>query len=236
MKIDIKGPIISDSEQWIYDWLDMPATSPSKVNKLIGKIEVGENLEVEINSGGGSVFAGSEIYTALKSFSGDVTGKIVGIAASAASVIAMGIKNLAISPTAQIMIHNASSYAGGDKNEMQIVSNLLEGIDKSIANAYEIKTGMKQEELLALMGKETWLTAQQAKEMKFVDSIMFEDEFKAAASTGTDGIIPQNIMNKIQNEFKNKLENKVKNENVENENIKNKVLQLAKAQLELLML
>lgn len=228
MKIDIKGPIISDGEQWIYDWFEIPATSPSKVNKLINKIEAGENLEIEINSGGGSVFAGSEIYTALKSFKGNTEGKIVGIAASAASVIAMGIKNLTISPTAQIMIHNASSYADGDKNDLQKTANLLEGIDKSIANAYEIKTGMKQEELLALMGKETWLTAQQAKEMKFVDSIMFEDEFKATASVGTNGIIPQNIMDKMQNEFKNKLENKVKNEKLENV-----ALQLAKAQLEL---
>lgn len=228
MKIDIKGPIISDGEQWIYDWMDMPATSPSKVNGLIAKMETGEDLEIEINSGGGSVFSGSEIYTALKSYKGNITGKIVGIAASAASVIAMGIKNLSISPVAQIMIHNASNYVAGNKNDMQQATTMLEGIDKSIANAYEIKTGMKQEDLLALMNKETWLTAQQAKEMGFVDNIMFEDEFKATASVGASGVIPQNIMNKIQNEFKNKLENKVKDAN-----IGIVALELAKAQLEL---
>ena len=82
VKINIKGPIISSSDQWIYDWLGIEATSPKVVNEQLEKAKAnGEDVEVEINSGGGSVCAGSEIYTALMSYAGKVTTKIVGLAA-----------------------------------------------------------------------------------------------------------------------------------------------------------
>ena len=103
--IQIKGTIISNDERWIYDWFEWEATAPKDVILP----ETGEPIEVHINSGGGDVYAGSEIYTALRSYQGDVTVKIVGIAASAASVIAMAGDTVEISPTAQIMIHNVSS-------------------------------------------------------------------------------------------------------------------------------
>src|SRR5690554_6323806 len=132
-KINIKGPIIQSSHQWIYDWLGMEATSPKSVSDLIEQAN-GEDLEVEINSGGGSVFAGSEIYTALKSYNGNVTVKIVGLAASAASVIAMAGKKIMMSPTAQMMIHNVSSYSAGDHNDMEHTAEILKNADKTIAN------------------------------------------------------------------------------------------------------
>jgi ATP-dependent protease ClpP protease subunit len=208
----------------------VPATSPKKVNDLINQAQPGEELEVIINSGGGSVFAGSEIFTSLRSHTGIVKGKIVGLAASAASVIAMGIKDLAISPTAQIMIHRASTYGEGNADDMQKTVDMLRGIDKSIANAYILKTGIDQSKLIDMMAKETWLHAETAKEMGFVDSIMFEDEFQAVASSDNSGMIPEKIINKIMDEFKNRLVPE------SNQHQNNNNLELAKAKLKITML
>ena len=201
MKVNIKGPIIGNSEAWIYEWFGIEATSPSMVDKVIEKAN-GEDLEVEINSGGGSVFAGSEIYTALKSYKGNVTVKIVGLAASAASVIAMAGKKVTMSPTAQMMIHNVSSRAEGDYREMEHTAEILKNANDTIANAYRLKTGKEQDELLSLMNKETWMTAQKAKELGFIDEVMFED-IQLAASTDYSGLLPPEVINKIRNTVKN---------------------------------
>jgi len=194
-KVNIKGPIIPSNDQRIYDWYEMEATSPKKVMEAINAAE-GDELEVEINSGGGSVFAGSEIYTALKSYEGNVTVKIVGIAASAASVIAMAGSKVIMSPTSQIMIHNVSSMADGDHRDMAHMSEILKGANETIANAYRIKSGKTQEELLTLMDNETWLTPKQAVEIGLADEIMFED-LQLVASTS--GMLPREVIEKIRN-------------------------------------
>ncbi|MFA5527663.1 MAG: head maturation protease, ClpP-related [Peptostreptococcales bacterium] len=202
-KVNIKGPIIEDSDAWIYEWFGIAATSPKIVNDIVEKAN-GEDLEVIINSGGGSVFAGSEIYTVLKDYSGNVLVKIVGLAASAASVIAMAGDKIKMSPTAQIMIHNVWSYAEGDYREMEHTAEILKNANKTIANAYEIKTGKTQEELLKLMDGETWMTPKQAKELGFIDEIMFE-ETQLVANINYSGLLPPEVINKIKNEFnKNK--------------------------------
>lgn len=202
MKVNIKGPIISNSDAWIYDWFGIEATSPNTVNKILESAK-GEDIEVEINSGGGSVFAGSEIYTALKSYKGNVTVRIVGLAASAASVIAMAGKRIIMSPTAQIMIHNVSSYAEGDYRDMEHTAEVLKSANNTIANAYRIKTGKTQEELLSLMDSETWMTAEKAKELGFIDEIMFENDIQLVASTDYSGMLPFEVINKIRNTIKN---------------------------------
>jgi len=202
VKVNIKGPIISNSDAWIYEWFGIEATSPNSVNKVLEKAN-GEDIEVEINSGGGSVFAGSEIYTALKSYKGNVIVKIVGLAASAASVIAMAGNKVMMSPTAQIMIHNVSSRAEGDYRDMEHTAEVLRNANDTIANAYRIKTGKTQEELLALMDKETWMTADKAKELGFVDEIMFESDSQLVASTDYSGMLPPEVINKIRNTLKN---------------------------------
>ena len=203
MKISVKGPIIDSDDQWIYDWFEVEATSPKKVIDLINQAKNNEDLEVEINSGGGSVFAGSEIYTALKSYGGKVITKIVGLAASAASVIAMSGDNILISPTGQIMIHNASGGFGGDYREMEKGAEILKNVNATISNAYRIKTGLSNDELLDMMNKETWLTPQQALEKKFVDEIMFTNDVKLVASVN-NGMLPQEVINKMKMELKNK--------------------------------
>lgn len=205
MKVNIKGPIVGNSDAWIYEWFGIEATSPSMVDKAIEKAN-GEDLEVEINSGGGSVFAGSEIYTALKSYKGNVMVKIVGLAASAASVIAMAGKKVMMSPTAQMMIHNVSSCAEGDYREMEHTAEILKNANDTIANAYRLKTGKTQEELLRLMDNETWMTAQKAKELGFIDEVMFED-IQLAASTSYSGLLPPEVINKMRNTVKNPVQN-----------------------------
>lgn len=207
MKVEVKGPIISDSDQWIYDWFGIPATSPSKVNTVIQKAiknNVSE-LSVEINSGGGSVFAGAEIWTALKSFTGTIKVRIVGLAASAASVIAMAGTKIDMSPVAQIMIHNASTRAEGDYRAMYDAGELLESVNKSLMSTYIMRTKLPEAELKTMMDKETWMNAQQAKELGFIDNIMFEQEIDAVADANSsmlvNGTLPQAVIDKIRQEL-----------------------------------
>lgn len=229
-KIEIKGPIIPDGNKWVYDWFEIPATCPSDINKALAKMKDDEEVEIIINSGGGSVFAGSEIYTSLRAYKGKTVGKVVGIAASAASVIAMGVKRLEISPTAQIMIHRASTYGGGNKNDFEHTADVLSGIDESIANAYQIKTGLPANELLDMMSKETFLPAQKAKELGFADVIMFETEPVVVNSIADNGgMLPQSVIDKIRNEIKGKAEKEASlSSQSEDEGV-----QLAKAKLKL---
>ncbi|NFG00741.1 Clp protease ClpP, partial [Clostridium sporogenes] len=192
MKINVKGTIISNDDKMIYNWFDMDSTCPKDIEEALNKAKKNEEIEVIINSGGGSVFAGSEIYSLLKEYKGKITGKIVGLAASSASIIAMGCEILKISPTGQLMIHRASMINTGNSEDFEKSAEILKGIDKSIANAYILKTGLKQDELLDLMAKETWLDAKTAKNMGFIDEIMFDEDNKIVASFNS-GVIPPQI-------------------------------------------
>lgn len=171
MKIKIQGTIIPDDLVDVYEWLGITYTSPKSVALPNGN----EEVEIEINSYGGDVYAGSEIYTALKSYPGKVTTTITGIAASMASIIAMAGDTVRITPTGQIMIHNVSSYSEGNKRDFEHEAGVLAGYDKTLANAYRLKTKLSEEELLDLMDHETWLTPQEALEKGFVDEILFDD-------------------------------------------------------------
>ena len=172
-KVNVKGPIIRNNEKRFYNWLKMDATCPDDVQKVLVEA-AGEPVVVEINSGGGDVFAGSEIYTALRSYAGDVEVHIVGLAASAASVIAQAGRSK-ISPTALFMIHNVSGSAYGDYRDMAHQADVLETANRSIAAAYREKTGKTEAELQTIMDNETWMDAQKAVEYGFVDEILFAD-------------------------------------------------------------
>ena len=199
-KINIKGPIVSDSDAWIYDYFKIEATCPKHVHDAIEKAN-GEDLEVIINSGGGSVFPASEIYTVLRDYAGNVIVKIVGLAASAASVVAMAGTKVLMSPTAQMMIHNVTTYAEGDYRDMEHTAEILKNANDTIANAYRLKSGKTQEELLALMDNETWMTAQKAKELGLIDEIMFEDDVQLVASVGYSGLLPPEVINTVRNKL-----------------------------------
>lgn len=180
-KIEIKGDIVDNDTAVIYGWWGYDSTSPSKVNRQLNEAN-GEPVTIEINSPGGHVDAGSEIYTALKNYPGHVTVEVVGLAASAASVIAMAGDEVKISPTAEIMIHNAWMTSSGDKKSKEKDAKVLTITDEGLVNAYEIKTGKSREEILALMDEETWMNAQQAVELGFADEIMFTGARRLVAS------------------------------------------------------
>jgi len=205
-KVNIKGSIVSSDEQWIYEYFGIQSTSPKSVDKEIMDAN-GEDIEVDINSGGGSVFAGSEIYTAIKSYHGNVTVRILGIAASAASIIAMAGKKVFMSPTAQMMIHNVFSCAQGDYRDMEHMAEVLKNANETISNAYRIKSGMSQKELLKLMDNETWLSPQKALDYKLIDEVMFEDGIKLAASYGGSPLLPPEVINKMRNTIKSPVQN-----------------------------
>lgn len=199
-KVRIAGVIISNDQKWIYDWFEMDSFCPNDLRKAI--TDEYETIEVEINSGGGSVFAGSEIYTALKNHKGQVNVNIVGLAASAASVIAMAGKTVKMSPTAQFMVHNVSAQGEGDYRDMQHMADILKTANETIASAYILKTGKSKDEILAMMDKETWLTAEKAKEYGFIDEVMFtndDSKFQLVANF-MPNIIPTNVIEKMVKE------------------------------------
>lgn len=189
--IKICGDIVDDDTAMMYDFFGMQCTSPKKVDAIlndddpdtdtdaepdIGNGDEPEDVVVDIASGGGDVSAGSQIYTALRSYQGPVTVNVVGLAASAASVIAMAGDKVRMSPTSQLMIHKAWSVAQGNSDDMNHESGVLSKIDQSLASAYEAKTGMKSADVLKMMQDETWMTAKDAVRFGFADSIMFDDD------------------------------------------------------------
>ena len=130
------------------------------------------DVVIWVNSPGGDCVAASQIYTMLMEYKGRVTVKIDGIAASAASVIAMAGTEVLMAPTSLLMIHNPLTVAIGDSEEMQKAIAMLDEVKESIINAYELKTGMSRAKLAHLMDAETWMNAQKAIELGFADGIL----------------------------------------------------------------
>jgi ATP-dependent Clp protease protease subunit len=134
------------------------------------------DITVRINSPGGDVFAAAQIYNMLMDYQGNVKVKIDGLAASAASVIAMAGTEVLMSPVAMMMIHNPMTVAIGDSSEMQKASEMLAEVKESIMNAYEIKTGLSRSKLSHLMDAESWFNAKKAVELGFADKILFDGD------------------------------------------------------------
>lgn len=217
MKINVKGAIVPNNDKWIYDMLEMDATSPKDVFDALSSTD--EDVEVIINSGGGDVFSGSEIYTSLKEHQGNVNVKVVGVAASAASVIAMAGSKIEMSPTAQMMIHNASSIAVGDNREMQTAYNMLTSANKAVANAYIAKTGKSEQEITDLMNEETWFSADTAVEQGFADSKMFDESAPRLVATSGQ-MLSNDAVSRIAT-----LMSKTPEVNIDVEQIANKVIE-----------
>ena len=148
-RINIKGVIIPNNYKWFYDWLEMDATCPNDVEKVLTEANGGD-VEVYINSPGGIIDVGSEIYTMLRSYEGDVKIYIVGEACSAASVIAMA-RYCEMSPTALMMVHCVWTGAVGNHSVLEHTAEMLRTADESLANAYMHKTGMSKEDVLAIV-------------------------------------------------------------------------------------
>lgn len=172
--IDIKGDVVSNDVGEFYEWFGMSSTYPSKVQRAIANDEDGD-ITLNIASNGGDVFAASEIYTMLKDSEKTVTVNIQGLAASAASVIAMAGNTVRMSPTSQMMIHKALVSTTGNSDDLEHESGVLNSIDESIAAAYELKTGLSQTDILQMMSNETWMNAKAAVDKGFADEIMFNE-------------------------------------------------------------
>lgn len=166
--LEIDGTIAEES------WFDDDVTPRMFKEELL---KGSGPITIWINSPGGDCIAASQIYSMLLDYKGDITVKIDGIAASAASVIAMAGNKLLMSPTSLLMIHNPAITAFGDHRDMAKAIDLLNEVKESIINSYEIKTGLSRTVLSHMMDDETWMNAKKAVELKFADGIL-EDEKK----------------------------------------------------------
>jgi ATP-dependent Clp protease protease subunit len=158
------------------------------------------DITIWINSPGGDVFAASQIYNMLMDYPGKVTVKIDGIAASAASVIAMAGGEVLMSPVSMIMIHNPMTIAFGDTVEMERAIAMLSEVKESIINSYELKTGLSRAKISHLMDAGSWFNAKKAVEMGFADGILFTAGNSVPES---DGILFSNLA--VTNSLLNKL-------------------------------
>ena len=236
--IDLKGEVVDSGGEWIYDWYGIQAVSPKMVQNKLNNAN-GDDVTIRINSGGGSVFAGFEIYNMLKAYEGKVIIEIQGLCASIAGVIAMA-GYVKMSPLSQFMIHNISGNANGDYRDMEHTADVLKQLNSSLANAFKLKTGMSDEKVQELMDNESWFTANQCLEMKIADEIMYSDE---KVDSTMLNMLKDNAINmcnsiNIKDSFVNKMK-KFKPLNIQpvrNNKVDFFMQQKAKAQLELLNL
>lgn len=141
------------------------------------ELEAGDgDITVWINSPGGDVFAAAQIYNMLREYKGAVKVNIDSLAASAASVIAMAGDTVTISPVGMLMIHDPSMMAIGNARDMEKAIEVLNEVKESIINAYTAKSGLSHKHISDLMSNETWMNAKKAKELGFVDEILFDDK------------------------------------------------------------
>ena len=161
------------------------------------------DITVWINSPGGDCVAAAQIYNMLMEYPGNVTVKIDGIAASAASVIAMAGTRVMMSPVSMLMIHNPMTMAFGNTAEMQKAIDMLGEVKESIINAYELKTSLSRAKLSRLMDAETWMNANKAVELGFADAILERSEEPenvsetAAATAFSKAAVTNSLMEKL---------------------------------------
>lgn len=172
----ISGTIVSNEDAAIYRWYGIDAICP---NDILDNLPPSGPAVIKIDSPGGSVFAGAAIYTEIMNHDGPVTIEIPGLAASAASMIAMASakegNTCRMSPLALMMVHNTSCYAEGDYREMESTAEFLKTANKAIISAYTLKTGKSEDEIKDMLDNETWFSASEALEAGLIDEIMFTE-------------------------------------------------------------
>ena len=162
------------------------------------------NVTLWINSPGGDCIAAAQIYNMLTEYRGKVTVKIDGIAASAASVIAMAGDEVLVSPVSTMMIHNPATIAFGDHMDMQKAIDMLNEVKESIINAYAIKTGLSRSKLSHLMDAETWMNANKAIELGFADGMIgkaIETEDSTSAVLFSCKAVNNALLNKLEAKY-----------------------------------
>ena len=206
----LNGTIAEDS------WFDDDVTPQMFKEELM---DGNGNITVWINSPGGDCVAAAQIYNMLREYAGKVTVKIDGIAASAASVIAMAGDRVLMSPVSMMMIHNPMTIAFGDSGEMQRAIDMLKSVKDSIINAYELKTGMSRTKLAHLMDAETWMDANKAIELGFADEVIQrkgavdEMEVPQVSMLYSKTAVVNSLMDKIAEKCRIQQKNETENSN-----------------------
>lgn len=176
----IDGEIVTEE-----DWWTGTAIVARDFRRALGKYR---DVTVCISSPGGDVMAGAEMYTAIREHSrqglGKVTVKVTGIAASAASVVAMAGDEILISPVAYMMIHKPWSAMAGDADAMEAAAETLRVVEEGILNAYEQRTGLNRDEIREMMAAETYMNAQQCVDLGFADGILYASPEEAQREQG----------------------------------------------------
>lgn len=173
------------AELRIYDDIGFwGTTAKAFVNELDAVAKDADEILVAVNSGGGDVFDGFAIYNALRRYSGKVTARVDGIAASAASLVVMAGDTIVMPENAMMMIHNAWTIAAGDAAQMRKTAELLDKTRDGIVAAYRNKCGLTDDEIVAMMDAETWMTASEAKDRGFADQIEAPVKLQASVRTG----------------------------------------------------
>ena len=206
----LNGTIAEDS------WFDDDVTPQMFKEELM---DGNGNITVWINSPGGDCVAAAQIYNMLREYEGKVTVKIDGIAASAASVIAMAGDTVLMSPVSMMMIHNPMTIAFGDSGEMQRAIDMLSSVKDSIINAYELKTRLSRTKLARLMDAETWMDAGKAVELGFADDIIKRNsgvddmEMPQVTMLYSKTAVVNSLMDKIAEKCKIQKRNETENSN-----------------------
>lgn len=199
--VDLKGTIVTNDDKWIYDFMDIQAVCPQDVQKVMN--EAGnDDITIIINSFGGDVGAGNEIAYTIQQYKGKTTADIVGYCCSAATLAACVADRARMLPTALYMIHNVSGGSRGDYRELAHGSTVLKTATEAISNAYQLKTGMSQDDVLKLMDNETWLNSEQALDMGFVDEVISNDKagnISLNNAVGFGTILSDNTIERVRN-------------------------------------
>ncbi len=188
MRTQMNGYIVADEDAWLYRFFGYSVCSPSDIRQAVADNPPGETLTVEINSPGGSMFAGFEMYSVLLGAGCDTDAEVQSLAASAASTAMLGCKRVKATPVAQVMIHNPAITAHGNQYDHQKTAEELSKFAQSVLNAYEVKCWGKRTraELEAMMDAETWLPVQEAVEAGLVDEVI-----------GGAGLLPSQVVNTV---------------------------------------
>src|SRR6056297_685201 len=181
-------------------WFDDDITPKQFKTELYGSDSETDEIVVKIQSPGGDTFAAAQIYNMLKEYPGKVSVHVDGLAASAASVIAMAGDEVCVSPLSVIMIHNPAMLIAGEVADLQVGINLLSEVKESIINAYQTKSGLSRAKISHMMDGETWMSAHKAIELKFADKILYESE---PAEESAGGFIFDQMT--VTNALRNKL-------------------------------
>ncbi|MFQ8966028.1 MAG: head maturation protease, ClpP-related [Lactobacillus gasseri] len=194
--LTINGTIAENS--WVDDEVT-PQVFQDELNQGNGPIDIW------LNSPGGDCVAASRIYTMLMNYPDDVNVKIDGIAASAASVIAMAGTKVSMAPTAMIMIHNPLTIVGGQKEDLDQAAQMLAETKESIINAYELKTNLPREKISSMMDDETWMNVNKAIELGFADNMLGHDKDVTNCYSYSDKQSELVLLNKLKPQAKSNI-------------------------------